>query len=170
MNRFSHQPSTKPSTKPAIKQNQTQSKPFFSSNDFPDLSTNVSSACSSTIKKTMDYKNKLQLVEPIIEQKIQPGHISLFYDKITHKICIEHGTRTRIALKHNPDISFEKLVKHWEKWYDEYIELYGQEIYEHVHLYPFYNYNYFNELDEVFYRELEELEKMEQVQYEEYEE
>jgi len=168
MNRFSHQPSTKPTK-------QNKSKPFFSSNDFPDLSTNVSSASeSSTIKKTMDYKNKLQIIEPIIEQKIQPGHISLFYDKITHKICIEHGagtgTKRRDALKHKPDISFEKLVKHWEKWYDEYIELYGQEIYEHVHLYPFYNYNYFNELDNVFYRELEELEKMEEVEYEEYEE
>ena len=167
MNRFSHQ-AQKPPTKPT---KSTKSTAFFSSNDFPDLSTKSS---SSSIKNTMDYKNKLQISEPVVEQKIQPGHISLFYDKITHKVCIEHGTGTRDALKqtrhYKPDISFEKLVKHWEKWYDEYIELYGQEIYEQVHLYPFYNYNYFNELDEVFYRELEELEKMEQAEYEEYEE
>ena len=166
MNRFSHQ-AQKPPTKPT---KSTKSTAFFSSNDFPDLSTKSS---SSSIKNTMDYKNKLQISEPVVEQKIQPGHISLFYDKIKQKVCIEHGNRGD-ALKqkrhYQPVISFEKLVKHWEKWYDEYIELYGQDIYDQVHLYPFYNYNYFNELDEVFYRELEELEKMEQAEYEEYEE
>ena len=144
----------------------TIKKANFSSSDFPDLVTS-----RNTNINTMNYKNKLEMVEPKVESSIKPGHISLFYDKITHKLCIEkekEKEKERHAL--NPTKpSFEKLVKHWEKWYDDYIDLYGEDIYADVHLYPFYNYNYFNELDEIFYRELEELEKIEEAEYEEYE-
>lgn len=137
-----------------------------SSNDFPDLITNN----PNTIATTMNYKNKLKFIEPKVESTIKPGHISLFYDKNTRKLCIEKSPQEQQKQKQYPSTpSFEKLVNHWEKWYDNYIDLYGEDIYADVHLYPFYNYNYFNELDEIFYRELEELEKMEEAEYEEYE-
>ena len=135
-----------------------------SSSDFPELSTGT-----KTNTNTMNYKNKLEIVEPDVKSNLKHGHISLFYDKITKKLCIERETHImQKPQKHISSPSFEKLVKHWENWYDDYIDLYGEDIYENVHLYPFYNYNYFNELDEIFYRELEELEKMEEAEYEEY--
>ena len=144
-----------------------------SSNDFPDLVTNN----PNTKTTTMNYKHKLKFIERKVESTIKPGHISLFYDKITHNLCIEKSPQEqqqeqqKLKLKQYPSTpSFEKLVNHWEKWYDDYIDLYGEDIYAEVHLYPFYNYNYFNELDDIFYRELEELEKMEETEYEEYEE
>ena len=151
---------------------QKKTNPAFSSNDFPDLIGQTSTHASKSMN-TMNYKNKLEIVDSIVEPTVKHGHVSLSYDKITGKLIIEHGPKqppkSTKSQKQQQQPSFEKLVKHWEKWYDDYIELYGQEIYDHIHLYPFYNYNYFNELDEIFYRELEELEKMEEAEYEEYE-
>lgn len=141
----------------------------FSSSDFPDLITIQSTTPTPTPRHAMNYKNKLEMVEPKLDSTIKPGHISLFYDKITKKLCIEKEKEQQQQQQQCPSTpSFEKLVKHWETWYDDYIELYGEEIYEKVHLYPFYNYNYFNELDEIFYRELEELEKIKEAEYEDY--
>ena len=89
---------------------------------------------------------------------------SLFYDKITRKLCIENSEIIQPRQSRQRPPSFEKLVNHWEKWYNDYIELYGEDIYAHLHLYPFYNYNYFDELDEIFYRELEEIEELEELE------
>lgn len=149
----------------------TKTKPVFSSSDFPDLVTSTNPNSNNTNTSIMNYKNKLEVIEPKLESTIKPGHISLFYDKITKKLCIEKETfiqKSKQLQQYPSTPSFEKLVKHWETWYDDYIELYGEDIYENVHLYPFYNYNYFNELDEIFYRELEELEKTEEAEYEDY--
>lgn len=150
------------SQKKDTKLKDTLKKHVFSSSDFPDLVTNP----NTNNTNTMNYKNKLEIVEPKLESNIKQGHISLFYDKITKKLCIEKEKEKEKQRLSPP--SFEKLVKHWESWYDDYIELYGEDIYENVHLYPYYNYNYFNELDEIFYRELEELEQMEEAEYEDY--
>lgn len=172
MSRFFSQKKDTPQTK-----TQTKTKSVFSSNDFPDLSTNTcpSTKISPNTHK-MNYKNKVEIVEPEVVSNLNHGHISLFYDKITRRLHIEKEkekenkkeTSIQKPLRRPSPPSFEKLVTHWEKWYDDYIELYGEDIYENVHLYPFYNYNYFNELDEIFYRELEELEKLEESEYEEY--
>ena len=164
MNRFFSQQSKQQSK-------QTKStNPAFSQSDFPDLNEPKSQANSQLQANTpitaMNYKNKLKIVEPKVKPTIIPGHISLFYDKITRKLCIENSEiiqpRQRQPRERPP--SFEKLVNHWEKRYTNYIELYGEDIYAHVHLYPFYNYNYFDELDEIFYRELEELEELENIE------
>ena len=163
MSRFFSQ-QTKPQTKPQSK----QTNPTFSKRDFPDLAQTKSQATSHSTATTnaMNYKNKLEIVEPKVEPTIRPGHISLFYDKITRKLCIENSEtiKPRQLRQQTQPPSFEKLVNHWEKRYTTYIELYGEDIYAHVHLYPFYNYNYFDELDEIFYRELEELEELENME------
>ena len=142
-----------------------QTNPAFSKSDFPDLTQTKSQ--SNTTLPTMNYKNKLEIVEPKVVSTILPGHISLFYDKITRKLCIENSEiiqpiQPRQSRERPP--SFEKLVNRWEKRYTNYIELYGEDIYAHFHLYPFYNYNYFDELDDIFYRELEELEELENME------
>jgi hypothetical protein len=141
-----------------------QANPTFSKSDFPDLSQPKSQ--SNITLPTMNYKNKLEIVEPKVVPTITPGHISLFYDKITRKLCIENSEiikpRQRQVREKPP--SFEKLVNRWDKWYTNYIELYGEDIYAHIHLYPFYNYNYFDELDDIFYRELDELEELENME------
>ena len=141
-----------------------QTNPAFSKSDFPDLTQTKSQ--SNTTLPTMNYKNKLEIVEPKVVSTITPGHISLFYDKITRKLCIENSEiikpRQRQVREKPP--SFEKLVNRWDKWYTNYIELYGEDIYAHIHLHPFYNYNYFDELDDIFYRELEELEELENME------
>ena len=133
----------------------------FSQSDFPDL-IEVKTQSKPNLT-AMNYKNKLEIVQPKLVTTIKPGHISLFYDKITRKLCIENSEIIQPKQRHTRQQppSFEKLVNHWEKRYTNYIELYGEDIYAHVHLYPFYNYNYFDELDEIFYRELEELEELE---------
>ena len=159
------------SQKKDTKTKDTLKKPVFSSSDFPDLVTSTNPNSKNTNTSIMNYKNKLEVIEPKLESTIKPGHISLFYDKITKKLCIEKETfiqKSKQQQQYPSTPTFEKLVKHWETWYDDYIELYGEDIYENVHLYPFYNYNYFNELDEIFYRELEELEKTEEAEYEDY--
>ena len=161
------------------KQTKQSSKPTnhaFLKSDFPDLiedKTQTQVKSQSQVKSqaksitAMNYKNKLEIVEPKVVSTILPGHISLFYDKITRKLCIENSEiiqpiQPRQSRERPP--SFEKLVNRWEKRYTNYIELYGEDIYAHFHLYPFYNYNYFDELDDIFYRELEELEELENIQ------
>lgn len=150
------------------KQPSKQTNPAFLKSDFPDLNEPKSQVKSQTKHITaMNYKNKLEIVEPKVVSTILPGHISLFYDKITRKLCIENSEiiqpiQPRQSRQRPP--SFEKLVNRWEKRYTNYIELYGEDIYAHFHLYPFYNYNYFDELDDIFYRELEELEELENIQ------
>jgi hypothetical protein len=145
-------------------QTKPQSKPAFSQSDFPDLAQTKSQAKSHSTASAMNYKNKLEIVEPKVEPTIFPGHISLFYDKITRKLCIENREPIKPRQLRQQPPSFEKLVNLWEKRYTTYIELYGEDIYAHVHLYPFYNYNYFDELDDIFYRELEELEELENME------
>ena len=160
------------------KQTKQSSKPTnhaFLKSDFPDLNEDKSQSQvkSQTQAKSqaksitaMNYKNKLEIVEPKVVSTITPGHISLFYDKITRKLCIENSEikKPRQRQVREKPLSFEKLVNRWDKWYTNYIELYGEDIYAHIHLYPFYNYNYFDELDDIFYRELEELEELENIQ------
>jgi hypothetical protein len=149
------------------KQSLKQTNPAFLKSDFPDLIEDKSQSQVKSQTKhitAMNYKNKLEIVEPKVVSTILPGHISLFYDKITRKLCIENSEIIQpIQPRQSPQRppSFEKLVNRWEKRYTNYIELYGEDIYAHFHLYPFYNYNYFDELDEIFYRELEELENIE---------
>ncbi len=158
MNRF-FSPKPKPESKPTL-------KPVF---DFPELSTKAPTVNATSTENKMNYKNKLE-----IEQKrkvVNTGHISIFYDTHTRKVCIENKEiPTLLPPPRQIPISFQKLVTRWEKWYDDYIELYGEDIYSSVHLYPypFYNYNYFNELDEIFYKELEELENLEENEYDDY--
>ena len=155
MNRFfSHQ-----SKQQSKKSKQTNH--VFSQSDFPDLSQVKSRDKSNTPINEMTYKNKLEIVEPKVVSTITQGHIFLFYDKITRKLCIENSEIIQPRQPRHRPPSFEKLVNRWDKWYNDYIELYGEDIYAHLHLYPFYNYNYFDELDEIFYRELEELEELE---------
>jgi hypothetical protein len=154
MNRFFSQQSKQQSKK------SKQHNPTFSQSDFPDL-IEVNIQVKSPVT-TMNYKNKLEIVEHKVESTIIPGHISLFYDKITRKLCIENSEIIQPIQPQQQPPSFAELVNRWEKWYNDYIELYGEDIYAHVHLYPFYNYNYFDELDEIFYKELEELENIEE--------
>ena len=59
------------------------SKPVF---DFPELSTKTS--IINTNANKMNYKNKLE-IEPE-RQVVKPGHISIFYDTHTRKVCIEN--------------------------------------------------------------------------------
>ena len=152
MNRFFSQQSKQQSKK--------STNPVFLKSDFPDL-IEVRTQSNTPINE-MNYKNKLEIVEHKVESTIIPGHISLFYDKITRKLCIENSEIIQPIQPRQQPPSFAKLVNRWEKWYNDYIELYGEDIYAHVHLYPFYNYNYFDELDEIFYKELEELENIEE--------
>ena len=163
---FSQQPKQPKQTKQPSK----PINPVFLKSDFPDLNEPKSQTQAKSQVKSitaMNYKNKLEIVEPKVVSTILPGHISLFYDKITRKLCIENSEiiqpiQPRQSRERPP--SFEKLVNRWEKRYTNYIELYGEDIYAHFHLYPFYNYNYFDELDDIFYRELEELEELENIQ------
>ena len=173
---FSQQPTqTKQTKQPSKTTNPTNpTNPAFLKSDFPDLNedktqTKTQSKTQSKSITAMNYKNKLEIVEPKVVSTILPGHISLFYDKITRKLCIENSEIIQPIQRQPPQPpqrppSFEKLVNHWEKRYINYIELYGEDIYAHFHLYPFYNYNYFDELDDIFYRELEELEELENIQ------
>ena len=81
MNRFFSQ--KKQETK-VIKTN-TKSRPVFSQLDFPDL---IETKSANTTLTHMNYKKKLEILEPVVESKIKPGYISLSYDKITRKLFI----------------------------------------------------------------------------------
>ena len=134
------------------------------SNDFPELNNGTKKNNSNS---KMNYKDKLQTINSVnsdVTNELKEGMISLYYDKNTGKLCIETSKQNISIKKNKPsNISFNLLVKQWDKWYDNYIELYDENIYTHFYLFPYYNYNYFDELDEIFYKKLEELEELEKM-------
>ena len=117
--------------------------------DFPDLASSSSDATSKKTSNTlMDFKNCYKPEDPNTPKNDRiPGWIYGFADKNKHDVWFEN--------EHNEKINLEKLVidetpsieeimdKHytdWEKYKEEYIELFGYDEYEKMFMPPSSNY------------------------------
>jgi hypothetical protein len=61
----------------------------------------------------------------------------------------------------------DNLIYKYNNYKDEYIELWGEDEYEKMFLFPNYEYGYFDKLDQEEYMEELELQQQEEQQYEE---
>lgn len=107
--------------------------------DFPEL---VSSSSNATSEKTsdtlMDFKNCYKPEDPnILKNTRIPGWIYGFADKNKHDIWFENQDNERINIEKleiddKPSIEeiMDKLYTDWEKYKEEYIDLFGYDEFE----------------------------------------
>ena len=125
--------------------------------NLPDLLNN-----NNSIKQTElisnSYIDKLKIIKTILVEKeldIKPGWVEIKRDSKTKKII----TTYNIIDKDNDDNSDSKniganiitaLADLYYKRTNEYIELWGYDEWEKMFISPNYNYNYFDNLDEIY--------------------
>jgi hypothetical protein len=134
---------------------------------FPELST--TSAKDKTSQ--MNFMVKLNKTTEIPEEYcgLKPGYIMIRYDT-NKKLVVETSKIQNISNTHThtyiKPVNFKKMVDHWDNYYNLYDEIYGKDIYAKYHLFPNYNYNYFDILDDKFYLELDAEETQTEHNYE----
>ena len=126
----------------------------FNQYDFPDLVSNTTQILDKEPKKSLDYKGASLMNDDVPEQeKKQPGWTYLTMDK-NRKIQIENYKihPKYITTKSNKEPTWNnilgQLVTSWEKYKEKYIELYGDDCYNHMYEMPRDDYKYYQNDDE----------------------
>lgn len=116
-------------------------------------------------KLTADTLDKEQEIAKF-EDYILPGWLVMARDKETNKIIKRYG-ETTIFEKTNSSYYeiIAKLAFLHDKRTEEYINTWGQDVYEHMFLFPNYDYDYFERLDKEYEEELEQLREYELLKY-----
>jgi hypothetical protein len=160
-------------------------KQLFSMNaeDFPDITPSAVASSNDATKpqKTppaiveMDFKNCYKPPsETIVKNDRTPEWLYGFGEKNPHKIWFENYNREVVEIDKMPNIndespSVEELLAEycmeWERYKEEYIELYGYDDFERTFISPRMNYH---EDDVQMDYEEEEDEEEDDEQYDEY--
>ena len=110
-------------------------------NDFPSLIATRITDNTSTV--TSNYIQKLQIQPNIESEKVDA--LPYGWVVITPNIYNTNNHNVKPSL---PPAYMDSFVKLYNKRKDDYIAMWGEEIYEHVFLFPNYDYNYLDEEDE----------------------
>jgi hypothetical protein len=122
------------------------------------INTNFIEKLTAIIKEDDKEKN--------IEDNILPGWLVMTRDKDTNKIITQYGEPTIFERKKSPYYEIiAKLVCLHDKRTEDYKNTWGQEEYEKMFLFPNYDYDYFERLDEEYEEELEQLREYESLKY-----
>jgi hypothetical protein len=129
-------------------------------NNFPELKTKQSKY-DSVINMNNDYFNKLLNMEDnnkIKEKENQPclpdGCVSIEFDKSENKIKWTYGKNCNnnslleLKEKDDPILIMGNLVDLYKERRNNYIKKWGFDEYEKMFLFPNYDYDYFEKLDE----------------------
>jgi hypothetical protein len=121
----------------------------ISEEDFPDIAPASSSSAppqkSASTTMTMDFKNCYKPEDPTaLKNDRTPGWIYGFGDKNKHKIWFENDQHEVIELEtplpNDEAQSIEEIMAelyaNWEKYKEEYIELFGYDEYEKMFMSP----------------------------------
>ena len=125
----------------------------FNQDDFPDLVTNTGKLFEKEPKKSLDYKGASLINDDVLEEeKKQPGWTYLTMDK-NRKIQLEnYKIQPTYITKPNEDPTWRnilgQLVTSWEKYKENYIELYGEDCYNHMYEMPRDDYKYYQDDEE----------------------
>lgn len=130
--------------------------------NFPLLSLSVKENISEKHDK-ITFADKLSTViiekdDNIIEDHIPLGWLVMNRDKKTNKTIMKYGDSNH--LKKNDCIilkAINNLVYLHEKRSEEYINLWGENEYEQMFIFPNHDYDYFERLDQLQEEELEKL-------------
>jgi hypothetical protein len=144
---------------------------IFNDNNFPTLpSTNDKPLNNAKIQpENTHFIEKLTAVTVEKEKEkekdqaeyILPGWLVMTRDKVSNKIIINYGETT--ILKKQQSTYYEiiaKLAFLHDNRTEDYINTWGQDEYEKMFMFPNYDYDYFERLDQEYEEELEELEEL----------
>jgi hypothetical protein len=122
--------------------------------DFPDLVSNTTQLLDKEPKKSLDYKGASLMNDgdDVEEEKKQPGWTYLTMDK-NRKIQIEsYKIHPKYITKSNKEPTWRtilgQLVTSWEKYKENYIELYGEDCYNDMYEMPRDDYKYYHDDDD----------------------
>lgn len=134
--------------------------------DFPDLTERriETDLPSNKIETDKSFKNLFNIKEEskeniliIEEEKIPDGCLCITYDKINRKINYKYGKMNYINKKKDLQQSMTQVANFYEKRKNDYINLWGQDMYNETFLFKNYDYDYFNKLDLEYDIEMEKL-------------
>ena len=116
------------------------------------------------------YKNIYKNDSTINDDTVDPGWVLLKKDKPTNKIVVKYGSHKESRPQNYTENIINSLVEINEKHKKEFIYLWGEDEYEKTFLFPNYDYDYFNKLDELYEEEMELLyqEEMEEAKLNDY--
>jgi hypothetical protein len=125
----------------------------FNQDDFPDLVNHTRPLLENESKKSLDYKGaSLINDEDREEEKKKPGWSYITMEK-NRKIKIEnYKIHPKYIVKPNKDPTWRhilaQLVLSWEKYKENYVQLYGEDCYNNMYEMPRDDYKYYDDEDE----------------------
>jgi len=167
------------------KRKEEETKKNLAVENFPDLNLNKKSIHNipdnnvSNIK--MNYINKVSTQKIIkdnnkVLQQVKPGYIEIKYDKEnTNKIVYRYGKGVNTNLDMDIDnmnkpnnSALEALVKLHETRTQAYIAMWGYETWQNMFIFPNYDYQFFDKLDEEYELQMQEEEDYDSENNEDY--
>jgi hypothetical protein len=133
---------------------------------FPELSKTKAVDTQSNMDFMVKLNKKVEIIEN--DNGLKQGYITIQYDN-KHNIVVKQSSRQPVdnKIQHRVEtISFKSIINNWDNYYTLYNEIYGEDIYEKTYLFPNYNYNYFDMLDDQYYIDIDVTES--QNEYDEY--
>ena len=139
----------------------------LSIDNFPDLLENKNN--QSNVKPTIlqtGFIDKVKFVKPTtnvepIQNHIKPGWVEIKRDAKTRKIVTSvnpvANSDNNVSTNSENNV-LNALAYLYERRTNEYIELWGYDEWEKTFRFPNYDYNYFNNLDELYEKKMEMLE------------
>jgi hypothetical protein len=154
-----------------IKSNNNKTFNALAPENFPELSATHNAANLTTNLNNYSEKLKMEAVKEIKKvddldyELLNPGWIYIKKDATTGNNIIKSKElwRPRLPIREEktPNEIFDKLVDYYYKREDEYIEKWGQEEWETTFKFQDYDYLYFDNLDEKYYKDLQDSEDSE---------
>lgn len=149
----------------AIKIRENEKQKLLAIENFPDLlgkNNNKKSVDNKTEILQKSFIDKVKIVKPVIEcnskeNYIKPGWIEIKQDPKTRKILTTSNPISKYSYEEdNNEIDvLNSLVALHEKRTQEYIDLWGYDMWEKMFTFPNYDYEYFDKLDEQYQEEME---------------
>jgi hypothetical protein len=126
----------------------------FNQDDFPDLATHTSKLLDKEPKKSLDYKGAslINADDEVQKEKKQPGWSYITVDKNRNIQIENYKIHSKYIDKANNGPTWRnilgQLVTSWETYKQQYIELYGEDCYNHMYEMPRDNYKYYEDDDD----------------------
>jgi hypothetical protein len=154
------------SEKIKIKKLEKERETQLSIENFPSLSSSLNNTNTNV---TIDFKKGLTSIpqNEFPKETLEKGWVS--YQLVDNKTVIDNNCNNFINEQDklddiNLDIYeiMDNLCDNYEVFTNDFIKRWGNEEYENIYLFPSYDYEYFDKLDEEYEIEMEKLELQEQ--------
>ena len=112
------------------------------------------------LKQSIDNTNPIQ--NPTLKNRIKPGWVCMEKAKDSNQVIYTYGEQTYFPREKQPIDVLNALVELHEKQIKQYDSLWGEGAYNEKYKSPYYDYEYFDRLDEQYEDEMEKLREEEE--------